>query len=227
MTRLYVVCEGPTEETFVGTILAPHFRPREVEMTPLILPNKRGSNARQHKGGWIDYGKARRYICKVMRQMHAEDTWFTTMLDLYALPADFPGAGDAPRGPAEARVAFLEAAFHADICDDSLWRFTPNLQLHEYEALLLAEPAALTHFYPDRADAVSALCTDIAGLAPEAVNEGPQTAPSKRIVRHIPEYDKIVAGNLVAVEIGLPTLRARCPHFDAWLTKLERVADRS
>jgi hypothetical protein len=225
MTRLYVICEGQTEETFVGTVLAPHFTPLEVEVTPLTLPNKRGSNARRHKGGWIDYGKARRFIREVMQQMHADDTWFTTMLDLYALPADFPGAGNAPPGPAEARVAYLEEAFRADVCDDSLWRFTPNLQLHEYEALLLAEPAALTHFYPNSANAVAALCADIAGLAPEAVNEGPQTAPSKRIVRHIPEYDKVVAGTLVAAEIGLPTLRARCPHFGAWLTKLEHISD--
>ena len=227
MTRLYVVCEGQTEETFVGTILAPHFWPREVEVTPLTLPNKRSSNARRHKGGWIDYGKARQFIRSLMQQMHAEDTWFTTMLDLYALPADFPDAGNAPRGPAEARVTFLEAAFRADICDDNLWRFTPNLQLYEYEALLLAEPTALTHFYPGRANAVTALCADVAGLAPEAVDAGRRTAPSTRSVHYIPEYDKVVAGTLVAVEIGLPTLRARCPHFDAWLTELERVADRA
>ncbi len=225
MTRLYVVCEGQTEETFVATILAPHFMPRKVEVQPLTLPNKRNSNARRHKGGWVDYGKARRFIREVMQQMHAGDTWFTTMLDLYALPDDFPGVYDAPHGPAEARVKFLEAAFRADICDDKLWRFTPNLQLHEYEALLLAEPAALTHFYPDRADAVAALCADIAGLAPEAVNESPQAAPSKRIVHHIPEYDKVVAGTLVALEIGLPILRDRCPHFDAWLKELERVTN--
>lgn len=227
MMRLYVFCEGQTEETFVGTLLAPHFVPLEVEVTPLILPNKPGSNVRRHKGGWIDYRKARRFIREVMQQMHAEDTWFTTMLDLYALPADFPGMGNAPHGPAEARIAALEAAFHADICDDRLWRFTSNLQLHEYEALLLAAPEALIHFYPDRTDAVAALRADIGGLAPEAVNEGPQTAPSKRIIHHLPEYNKVVAGTLVAMEIGLPTLRACCPHFDAWLVALERVTDRA
>ena len=109
MTRLYVFCEGQTEETFVNTILSPHFAPREVVVTPLILPTKRGSNARRHKGGWVDYGKARRFIREVMQQMHAEDTWFTTMLDLYALPPDFPGAGDLTGGLAKDRVEVLEA----------------------------------------------------------------------------------------------------------------------
>jgi hypothetical protein len=56
---------------------------------------------------------------------------------------------------------------------------------------------------------------EIAGLAPKTVNEGPQTGPSKRIARHIPEYDKVVAGTLVAAENRLPTLRPRCPHFGA------------
>ncbi len=227
MMRLYIICEGQTEETFVGTVLAPHFTSCDVEVTPLILPNKHGSNARRHKGGWIDYRKARQFIREVMKQMHADDTWFTTMLDLYALPADFPGSGRAPHGPAETRVAFLEKAFKTDICDDTLWRFTPNLQLHEYESLLLAAPSALTHFYPNRANAVDALSADIAGLAPEEVNEGHETAPSKRIISHIPEYDKVVAGTLVAAEIGLLTLRARCPHFGAWMTTLEQVADQA
>lgn len=227
MTRLYVFCEGQTEEAFVANILVPHFMPRKVAVIPLILPSKRGSNARQHKGGWVDYAKARRFIRQIMHEKHADNTWFTSMIDLYALPADFPKVGDAPLGPAEARVAALEAAFSDDISDDRLWRFTPHLQLHEYEALLLAAPEALTHFYPDRADAVAALRADIAGLAPEAVNEGPETAPSKRIIRHIPEYDKVVAGVVVAMEIGLPTLRAHCPHFHAWLTELERVTTRA
>ena len=53
--RLYVICEGQTEETFVNTVLAPHFAARDVTTTPLILPNKNGSNARLHKGGWTDY----------------------------------------------------------------------------------------------------------------------------------------------------------------------------
>ncbi|WP_083467665.1 DUF4276 family protein [Methylobacterium tarhaniae] len=227
MMRLYIFCEGQTEEAFVNNILAPHFLPLEVMVTPLILPNKRGSNARQHKGGWVDYGKARRFICQMMQQMHGEDTWFTTMLDLYALPADFPSAGEGPQGKADVRVTALEAAFYADISRDGLWRFTPNLQLHEYEALLLAEPEALIHFYPDRTDAVAALRAEIADLAPEAVNDGAETAPSKRILRYIPEYSKVVAGTLVAMEIGLPTLRARCPHFGAWLTELERATVRA
>ena len=106
--------------------------------------------------------------------------------------------------------------FARDICTDGLWRFTPNLQLHEFEALLLAEPKALKHFYPDRADAVVELCNDISGLEPEEVNDGQFTAPSKRILHRIPDYDKVVAGTLVALEIGLATLRARCPHFGAW-----------
>lgn len=222
MKRLYVFCEGPTEESFVDNLLVGHFAARDVIAKPLILPGKAGSTSRQHKGGWTSYAKARRFIRLTMDQMHADDTWFTTMLDLYALPGDFPPVAADTARSGEARVAALEAAFHDDICTDQLWRFTPYLQLHEYEALLLADPAALLRLYPDRQDAIALLRQDIGDLAPEAVNEGPETAPSKRILRHLPEYAKVLAGTLVAMEIGLPTLRTRCPHFDAWMTELER-----
>ncbi|KQP36596.1 DUF4276 family protein [Methylobacterium sp. Leaf100] len=221
MKRHYVFCEGPTEESFVDNLLLEHFAPRDVIAKPLVLPSKAGSTSRQHKGGWTSYSKARRFIRLTMEQMHADDTWFTTMLDLYALPSDFPNAATDADRSGEARVVALEAAFRTDIRTDQLWRFTPYLQCHEYEALLLADPEALLRFYPDRQDAIAALRQDIGDLAPEAVNEGPETAPSKRILRHLPEYTKVLAGTLVAMEIGLPTLRARCPHFDAWMTELE------
>ena len=32
---------------------------------------------------------------------------------------------------------------------------------------------------------------------------------------------KIVTGSLLALDFGLPLIRRRCPHFDAWTQKLE------
>jgi hypothetical protein len=222
--RLYIFCEGPTEESFSNEVLGPHFRARGVFVHPFPISNKRGSTSRRHKGGWVSYSSAKRFITLTMKQQHSADTWFTTMFDLYAIPDDFPGLAAAPIAPAAVRVAALETSFGNDIRTDQLWRFTPNLQLHEYEALLLAEPDAFSSFYPERAAGITALKQDVGLLAPEDVNEGRETAPSKRIIRHIPEYDgaKVVAGTLVAATIGLSTLRARCPHFDAWITELEQ-----
>jgi hypothetical protein len=53
------------------------------------------------------------------------------------------------------------------------------------------------------------------------------TAPSKRIIAEIPEYDgqKATSGPLIAGRIGLPTLREKCAHFAEWLHRLEGLAD--
>ena len=60
---------------------------------------------------------------------------------------------------------------------------------------------------------------------PELINQGHETAPSKRILKEIPEYDKVTSGVSVAECIGLDTLRQKCAHFDQWLTKLERLVN--
>ncbi|WP_420847683.1 DUF4276 family protein [Natronosporangium hydrolyticum] len=57
---------------------------------------------------------------------------------------------------------------------------------------------------------------------PELVNDGVDTAPSKRISAALPRYSKTIDGPLCIQELGLAKLRATCPHLDAWLTELER-----
>ncbi len=224
--RLYVVCEGQTEEAFVNLVLAPHFHDvATTTVVPLLLPNRRGSSSRRHKGGWTSYVKLRDVLRREMEDKHGDDTWFTTMLDLYAIPDDFPGLSVAPPRPAPERITVLERAFAEDIKTSRLWRFTPYLQLHEYEALLLSDVDMLGRAMPDEAPVgVAALKAEIAGFAPEDVDGGSETAPSKRIMRHFPSYAglKTVVGPTVAADIGLPRLRAACPRFAAWLDILER-----
>jgi hypothetical protein len=223
--RLYIVCEGQTEEEFVRAVLRDHFRDAvAVDVIPILPSNRAGSNLRRHKGGWTSYAKLRDILRGKMEQKHSDETWFTTMLDLYAIPRDFPGLADAPPHPADDRVAALETAFQNDIITDRLWRFTPYLQLHEYEALMLVDVAVIGRCMPDEAaTGAPALTADIAGLLPEEVDGGRDTAPSKRIIRHFPSYAglKTSVGPIVAADIGLPKLRAACPHFDDWLTTLE------
>lgn len=224
--RIYVVCEGRTEETFVSSTLSAHFRSTlETEVIALVLPTKVKSTERRHKGGWLSYGVGRKYVFGILSQQHADDVWITTMLDLYAIPADFPASGTSPSTPPRQRVELLEAAFAADLCTDRLWRFTPYLQLHEFEALLLTDVDAIGRVLPqDDPSGIDGLRADVSGLPPEEVDQGPRSAPSKRIIRHFPSYEgqKATAGPLIAAEIGLPRLRAACPHFGAWLDELER-----
>lgn len=64
---------------------------------------------------------------------------------------------------------------------------------------------------------------EIAGLALEDINDGSATAPSKRLLRYIPGYRKVLHGPRAIADTGLAVLRARCPRFDAWVTRLETL----
>lgn len=55
---------------------------------------------------------------------------------------------------------------------------------------------------------------------PELINDGPSTAPSKRLERHSPGYMKTIDGPLAISALGLVRLRAQCLHLDKWLCAL-------
>jgi len=99
------------------------------------------------------------------------------------------------------------------------------IQLHEFEAFLMVEPERLITMYPDGKTGINRLIKEIGSTKPEEVNESPQNAPSKRIIKYLPDYEgqKAQVGPLVAEDIGLTALRSNCPHFNDWITKLERL----
>lgn len=93
------------------------------------------------------------------------------------------------------------------------------LQLHEFEALLLADIELLANQYPNRRTALRGLARRLRKSSPEHVNR--RTPPSRRIRQVVPEYDKAVAGVAGVERIGFDVLRERCGHFGEWLDKLE------
>lgn len=60
--------------------------------------------------------------------------------------------------------------------------------------------------------------------SPEHINDGPKTAPSKRILQCCPAYEKPFHGSLIAIDIGIDRIRKECRHFDAWVRRLEDIA---
>jgi hypothetical protein len=221
--RLLVFCEGQTEETFTNVVLGPHFVRSGAFVHPLLLPSRKGVHARRHKGGWNSYHTARDFMHGIMQQHHGNDTWFTTLFDYYALPNDYPKPATPMRTAARDKVAALEAAMATDLVTDTLWHFTPHLQLHEFEALLFADIDQFGEEFPERPDALAKLKAELQGIAPEDVNDGPTTHPAARIIRWIPEYEgrKASAGPILASRIGLNRLRQCCPHFSTWISELE------
>jgi hypothetical protein len=223
MIRLHVVAEGQTEEAFVNAVLTEHLGAFDVSIDVRCVETGR-CKKRVHRGGMLDYRRAKKDLLLWMNEDRRSDAFFTTMFDLYALPDDFPGFARAKReGDPYRRAQALEDAFTADVAHP---RFVPYLQLHEFEALLLSEPSCFRTRFQEREDGIrrlAALCATFP--SPELIDDGPRTSPSKRIIQEIPEYQgaKRSAGPLLAARIGLSGIRQKCAHFSAWLGKLEQL----
>jgi len=218
MTRIKLLVEGQTEEVFVRELLQPHYARMGLYMTPIIVSTSPG-----YKGGMSSYAKVRPQIERLCKQ----DTraWVTTMFDLYALPDDFPSKASAAyraKRSGKDKVEYLEQALRADVATSN---FVPYLQQHEFESLLFSNIDMFTEWPADPHYVRDQLAQVTRKNAPENINDGPDTAPSKRIKEAYPAYQKTFHGPLIACSIGLDVIRGACPHFDAWLKKLEQITE--
>lgn len=221
--RLHFIVEGQTEETFVNQTLKPHLASFSVWVKARCVETGRKGGVK-YRGGIASYDKARKDIRLWMLEDQNDDARFTTMFDLYGLPHDFPSYEEAARlsDPYD-RVRTLEDSLSENVSDS---RFIPYIQLHEFEALLLADPQKLDAQFNENRVGIQRLVRMANGFkSPELIDDGPDSAPSKRIAEEIPAYprSKVSAGPITAERIGLNTLRAQCQHFDAWLGILESL----
>ena len=218
MIRINAVVEGQAEEPFVQECLARHLAGFDVALTPRRVEFGR-KKGRSYRGGLLVYDKLKK---DVLNWLHQDpEALVTTMVDLYALPGDFPGRSEGAkiRDPYQ-RTALLEESFGQDINSS---RFIPHIQLHEFEAILFTDISKLVDYYPNHADGIQKLVAEASQYKnPELINEGKLTAPSKRILREIPIYDKVVGGSVLAIELGISLIRTRCPHFDQWTGRMEQ-----
>ena len=224
MKRLYLTVEGQTEAAFATGVLTLHLAGFDVFLSP---PRFTGLHRRRRgripQGGLLHtFGHALADMRIWLREDQSPDARFSMMVDLYSLPHDFPSyeAGmSMPSGGEQATA--LEQSLSALIGDP---RFVPYLQVHEYEALVLAEPGRISTLYEVGTGELEALVRECESYeSPEDINHGRHSHPKARIHSRVPKYDENVAGPLLAEAIGLQTLRERCPHFGGWLTRLERL----
>src|SRR5512140_1474140 len=218
MSRILILVEGQTEEVFVKELLAPHLTQFGVFLTPTILVTKWVKAGGHFRGGVTSYQRAVNDIKRLLGDSNAKA--ITTMLDYYGLPDDFPGMSSRPKGDCYGRVQHVEAKFKADIGDP---RFDPYLALHEFETLLFTDPERCRFVFAGTNAARELKQMAAKYQSPEQIDEGPQAAPSKRIVSVYSGYQKPLHGPLATREIGLPVLRAKCPHFSEWVARLEAV----
>jgi hypothetical protein len=195
MKTLAISVEGPTEREFVNRVLKPHLQ----------------------NFGWsvikpvsLDGGVSMRRVREEIRLLAQRFHYVTTLYDLYAF--DGHDGRDAQA---------LESAIHEAVGP------VPNLlayvQRHEFEALLFADPQRVADHFPDK-DGLKQLQKALQQCgAPENINHGFDTCPSRRLKRAFASYDKVRHGAELTAQIGLAQVRNACPRFGAWLTKLENL----
>ena len=223
MARLYLFAEGQTEQTFANTVLKRHLGNFGVYMhKPSLIAHAR-KKGRVHRGGGRNFRAMQNDINRRRKQESGNDVFFTTMVDLYGLHAKFPGAEEAEklRHDPYRRLEALEKSW-SDETGDS--RFIPFIQLHEFEAYLFSDVSRFAFFFDNADSQISALQRIVDDAqSPELIDDGQHTAASKRIIAQFPEYSKTIVGPQMTELIGLENIRSKCPHFNAWVERLEKL----
>ena len=228
MTRLLVHVEGQTEETFVNEILASHLYGCGFHSVGARLIGS--ARQRSRRGGIKAWSSVRNEI--VNHLLEDRECIATTMVDYYGMPAEgskaWPGRLQAAELEFQQKATTIEQGLAAEITQAmgsgfEARRFVPFVMMHEFEAMLFSDCARFADGIgrPQLAPRFQAIRDQFD--TPEEIDDSPDTAPSRRIVALIPEYQKPVDGSAAALEIDLDKIRQECPHFRVWLERLERI----
>ncbi len=212
MKKVLILVEGQTEKAFVDKILSQYFCNKNIILIPKIVTTKNVKFGKNFKGGIVSYQKAKNDILKLLKDTSAD--LVTTMFDYYGLPNDFPEIKN------KISISDLEQVFENDINSN---KFKAFLVLHEFEGLLFSKPAKIAEVLiaENKTDELQQIRDSFS--TPEDINNNPNTAPSKRILKILPDYDKVIDGSIIAGRIGLDIIRKECKHFDEWLVYIENV----
>ncbi len=168
MTRLAIVVEGETEEEFVKQVLAKYLYSCGV-ISNAIMPRRRGITS----GGALPINQPANQMYKLCRHFD----FITSLFDLYG----FPGrpSGESVEG-LERRINEEVDRLFGDDWDRS--RVFAYVQKHEFEGLLFSDVGVFTHV-PNVSQRSIRSLEDIRACfpTPEDIDDGPTTAPSKRI----------------------------------------------
>lgn len=217
VVNIVAIVEGPTEQFFIRDVLAPYLWPKEIFITPIIA-SKKGQ-----KGGDIKFSRVKNDIEKHLKQRR--DTYLTLFVDYYGIKQDWPGVSDAKlKSNPKQKAEQVNQATAQKI--EELWpecypskRFIPYIAMHEFEALLFSNSTILAQKLNVKTSSVDSILSECG--EPEKIDDSPHTAPSKRLESLSSRFKKTTTGIAIAKEIGLPTIREKCPIFNEWLTKLE------
>ncbi len=221
MKKIFVVTEGQSETNFVNRVMSPYFSGRSVLIPITVVTKTDSRHGKIYKGGLVNYGQIRNNISKTLANASkSENSYVTTMFDFYRLPTDVPGVLDSEKisDPYE-KVKLIESEIQkAEGYNRNF--FFPYIELHEFEAMIFSDITKLEEVYFE--DDLTELkeCVKMQSN-PELINDGTETAPSKRIINCISCFDKANAGVDVLEKIGMEQIIAKCHHFAEWVRCIE------
>lgn len=213
MKRIIIIVEGQTESTFVSEVLAPYIYQRleyDCMVTPILIHLGMSGG----RGGFVNYEHLRNDVLHAL-QSQDQDLIVTTFVDYFRIPqTSMPGHEDwKDEADHYLQVKKMEDAMSLDISDR---RFIPYIQMHEFEALLYSSMDGFDKFWKeDFAKKVHSIKDNFKN--PEDINTNPEGAPSKRLLAINPSYDKVVEGNIIALEVGIDKMLEACPRFKKWV----------
>lgn len=212
MKRLYIVVEGQTEQDFVKNLIVPYLQNFGIySVTPVLIRTSRSG-----RGGMVNYQHLYNTIKMLLTSLQ-NDFMVTTFIDFFRLPDTMPNFVDCMQiSDKHLCVEALEAAIDKSVNDV---RFFSYIQLHEFEALLFSNNNGFEYYFSDDIAKETALIISCYEN-PEDINSSPEGAPSKRLLAIKPDYNKVLEGNLIALEIGIKSILEKCPRFAEWVNRI-------
>ena len=205
---IYFIAEGATEVQFIESCLRYYFIEKGIYDVRAF--DMEGSNS---------YSRYRTDVTTFLKREN--DIIVTSIIDFFRLPNDFPGyeyAKEKLNGN-HLQIEHIQSQVNHHI---NHLRFVPYIQLHEFEGLLFTDMNGFNQIPGCDAKVLEELKAIVDEYPnPELINDGPDTAPSKRLKRIIPGYDKPLFGAFIALENGLNSIINKCPRFRNWLEILE------
>lgn len=209
--RLCIICEGQTELGFVKELLVPHLQTFRIDAHPSLLKARAG----QWGGGNVSVSRLGKHI---RNEYHNVD-FITTLVDYYG----FKNINGRTKKQLEQDILNEAQTLSTQNLED--YRVRPYVQMYEFEALLFSDISRFEllgdNWNNESQTRLQRICD--AFETPEDINDSAQTAPSKRLDAIFPGYGKTLDGPVIAEDIGLDTIRSKCPLFNEWIGELEKL----
>ncbi len=203
MIRLAVSVEGQTEREFVKRLLVERLRLVGIAAVPVLFGGR---------GGGVTVDR----LCSEMTDLAWSHDAVTSLIDYYGL-----------RGRQQRSVEEVEEFVRCAVTRRMRGRHTrvlPYVQRYEFEGLLFSDLNAVSRVIdvsPKQLEELKNIRSNFA--TPESINDGRDSAPSKRLKRAIPAYDKVLQGPEIAERTTIEMISRECPRFRDWISRLETL----